>query len=85
MAVLRDIGTAKKTAYIKKNIGKILDVVVENRTFAGFTGTTGNYIKVFIDNQERINEEMLVKAMILGSRDTTVFAKVENFSEPLNK
>jgi tRNA A37 methylthiotransferase MiaB len=85
VAVLRGIGTAKKTAYIKKNIGKTLDVVIENRTSAGFTGTAGNYIKVFIDNQERIKMGMLVRAMILGGRDMTALAKVENFSEPFNK
>jgi threonylcarbamoyladenosine tRNA methylthiotransferase MtaB len=76
VAVLRGIGTAKKTAYIKKNIGKTLDVVIENRTSAGFTGTAGNYIKVFIDNQERINMGMLVRAMILESRDMIALAKV---------
>jgi threonylcarbamoyladenosine tRNA methylthiotransferase MtaB len=85
VAVLRGIGTAKKTAYIKKNIGKILDVVIENRTSAGFTGTAGNYIKVFIDNPEKINEGMLVRVVILEIRDMTALAKVENVSEPLNK
>ncbi len=85
VAVLIDIGTAKKTAYIKKNIGKILDVVVENRTSTGFIGTTGNYIKVFIDNPERINEGMLVRAMIIKSRDMIAMARVENVSKLLNK
>lgn len=85
VAVLRAIGTAKKTSYIKKNIGKLLDVVVENRTSDGFTGTTGNYIKAFIDNAEGINEGMLVRAMILGSRDMTALAKAENSLQLLNK
>lgn len=71
VATLRSIGIAKKQDYIRKQIGKILDVVVENRCEGGFYGTAGNYIKVFIRDENNAKEGMLVNVRISGVENST--------------
>ncbi|MBT9146229.1 MAG: Threonylcarbamoyladenosine tRNA methylthiotransferase MtaB [candidate division WS2 bacterium] len=68
--MLKSIGMAKKQDYIKRHIGKTLDVIVENRCDKGLTGTTGNYIKVLMDDANAVKEGMLVNVRILGQKDS---------------
>ncbi len=69
VAILRSIGMVKKQDFIKKNIGKTLDIVVEERGCDGLIGTTGNYIKVILDNSSDAEAGMLVNVHILGHKD----------------
>lgn len=69
VAILREIGTIKKQDFIRKNIGRILDIVVEERGCDGLIGTTGNYIKVILEDSSDAEAGMLVNAHILGHKD----------------
>ncbi len=68
-SALREIGTAKKAAYIKRNIGKPLDTIIENRVKEGLLGTTGNYIKILIEGKNNLTQGMLVNVHILGYKN----------------
>lgn len=57
---LRVIGDAKKREFILKNIGKVKHVIVESKTCEGFTGTSDDYIKVFLSENSRLAEGMSV-------------------------
>jgi threonylcarbamoyladenosine tRNA methylthiotransferase MtaB len=69
VAILREMGTIKKQDFIRKNIGRILDIVVEERGCDGLIGTTGNYIKVILEDSSDAEAGMLVNAHILGHKD----------------
>lgn len=71
VAVLMSIGIAKKQDYMRKQIGKTLDVVVETRCEDGFYGTAGNYIKVFIRDENNVKEGMLVNVHISRIENST--------------
>lgn len=64
--ILRSISEDKKTKYIVNNIGKIKEVVVENQNSKGCIGTSGDYIKVYIENNEAIKEGMLLNVRLLS-------------------
>ncbi len=67
-ASLRIIGAAKKIAYVNKYVGKILDVIIEDGSTGGHTGTTDNYIKVFLADGNNIKEGMLASVRITGHK-----------------
>lgn len=69
VAILREIGMLKKRDFIRKNIGKTLGIIVEDRCYAGLIGTAGNYIKVTLKGDNDIKAGMLVNAHILGYKD----------------
>ncbi len=69
--ILRELGAIKRISYIQKNIGKVHDTVVETSKDNGFTGTTGNYIKVFVPESKGIQEGALVNVKISGYMDAT--------------
>ncbi|MCL0042463.1 tRNA (N(6)-L-threonylcarbamoyladenosine(37)-C(2))-methylthiotransferase MtaB [Thermodesulfovibrionales bacterium] len=68
-SILREIGINKKESYIKNNVGKIVDVIVEGSRMEGKVGTAGNYIKVFLRGESDIKDGMLVNVRISGYRD----------------
>ena len=49
-AILRALSVKLSDDYIKRQIGKNLEVLLESRKNGAFYGTTGNYLKVKIDN-----------------------------------
>ncbi len=61
---LRSLGEIKKRAFIVGNIGKVKQAVIESKTGKGFTGTTDNYIKVFIPPSGGLREGMLVSVKL---------------------
>jgi threonylcarbamoyladenosine tRNA methylthiotransferase MtaB len=69
VAMLREIGMDRKQDYIKRNIGKTLDIIVEERGYEGLMGTAGNYIKVILKDDNDIKAGMLVNAHILRHED----------------
>ncbi len=85
VAMLKSIGMAKKQDYIKRHIGKTLDVVVESRCNKGLTGTTGNYIKVLAKDENDIEEGMLVNVHVLGHKDGIAIGIPAKKLELLNK
>lgn len=69
VAILRKLGMIKKQDFIRKNIGKTLDIIVEEMGYEGLRGTAGNYIKVLVEDENDIEEGMLVNAHIFGHKD----------------
>lgn len=76
VSILREIGMVKKQDFIKKNIGRTLDVIVEERCYEGVIGTAGNYIKVILKDSSDAEAGMLVNAHILGYRDDTAIGSL---------
>jgi len=72
-AALRRIGMGKKADYIKKSIGKTLNAVIENRGEEGLLGTTGNYIKILIEDEKNLTEGMLVDVHVSGYKNNLAF------------
>ncbi|MDA8214648.1 MAG: tRNA (N(6)-L-threonylcarbamoyladenosine(37)-C(2))-methylthiotransferase MtaB [Nitrospiraceae bacterium] len=83
--ILREIGMAKKEDYIEKNIGKSLDIIVEDRCEDGVIGTAGNYIKVLVTDENNIKEGMLVNVHVLGHKDGIAIGIPAKNLELLNK
>lgn len=75
---LREIGYSKKKHYILRQIDKTLDIIIENRTSAGFEGTTGNYIKVLLRDCQGLEGGMLANISITGYEDGKASGKVVN-------
>jgi len=47
--ILKDLGKLKREKFVKENIGKVYDVIIEGRSHLGnhyLTGITPNYIKI---------------------------------------
>lgn len=81
VSLLRNLGAAKRTAYLKSTIGKQLWTVIERVDETGVTGTTDNYIKVFLEDNSSLHEGMLVLARITGVEKERAVAVPENNSE----
>ncbi len=47
---LRELSSQLEESYIKRQIGRNLEVLLESRKEGTFTGTTGNYLKVRVEN-----------------------------------
>ncbi|MCL4491610.1 MAG: tRNA (N(6)-L-threonylcarbamoyladenosine(37)-C(2))-methylthiotransferase MtaB [Nitrospirae bacterium] len=69
VSALRETGDAKKRAYIDRNIGKNLDIIIEEQCSGGYLGTTGNYIKVLVETESDMKVGMLVNIGILEIRN----------------
>lgn len=69
VSILREIGMIKKQDFIRKNIGRTLDIVIEDRSCDRLIGTAGNYIKVILKDSSDAEAGMLVNAHILGYKD----------------
>lgn len=48
--ILRDLSDKQNAEYIKRQIGKTFDLILEEKTKGIWYGLTGNYIKVQVDN-----------------------------------
>lgn len=78
-ALLRDVGMAKKEDYIRRYIGKTLDIIVEERGREWLIGTAGNYIKVLCtEKNNSIHEGMLVNVKIVGYKNYIALGSPEN-------
>jgi len=69
VSIMREIGMIKKQDFIRKNIDRTLDIIVEDRDYEGLMGTSGNYIKVALKGGNDIKAGMLVNAHIVGHKD----------------
>jgi threonylcarbamoyladenosine tRNA methylthiotransferase MtaB len=70
VAALREIGTIKKREFVYKNIGRILDVIVENKGQKGVVSTSGNYIRVLLDTVNDIEAGTLINVQLTGYKDS---------------
>ena len=70
VAALREIGTIKKREFVYKNIGRILDVIVENKGQKGVVSTSGNYIRVLLDTVNDIESGTLINVQLTGYKDS---------------
>ncbi len=77
-AILRNIGVAKKQAYLFRHLGSMLEVIIENRYKDGFIGTAVNYIKVLFENKNSIQHGMLINAKISGHKDDMAVGSLVN-------
>lgn len=57
---LRNISEDMKRRFILKNIGKVKKVIVENKSAKGFIGTSEDYIKIFLPQNDNLKEGMFV-------------------------
>ncbi|BCB96269.1 tRNA (N(6)-L-threonylcarbamoyladenosine(37)-C(2))-methylthiotran sferase MtaB [Dissulfurispira thermophila] len=79
VSILRKIGVTKKQEFIKKHIGKTLDIVVEEQIDGKIIGTTKNYIKVVSRERKDVVPGMLVNINILGyDNDVAIGSLVNN-------
>lgn len=79
VSILREIGMIKKQDFIRKNVGRTLDIIVEERGYKGLIGTAGNYIKVILKDDYDIKAGTLVNAHILGYKnDIAIGSLVKN-------
>ena len=53
-AVLESLGDETAEAFIKANIGAVHTILIEESKDGYMTGYTGNYIKVYISDPDRI-------------------------------
>jgi threonylcarbamoyladenosine tRNA methylthiotransferase MtaB len=75
---LRELGEDLRRGFVHKVIGKVLAVVIEERT-AGmdFTGLSDNYIKVFLEgSQEGISPRDIANVRILGQTRGGAFGEL---------
>ncbi len=64
--ILRNIGEKKRREFITKNIGNIKKVIIENQNSQGFIGTSEDYIKVLIPNNNNLREGLSIDVIIIG-------------------
>lgn len=72
-----EVGQKLKENYIKKFIGSKLDVIVESKKRGLFTGTSDNYIKCVIED-ENIQPSCLVKIKVNRIENCTAFGTLVN-------
>lgn len=83
--LLRNLGIAKKIAYIEKHAGKTLNVIIEGNSAEGHIGTTSNYIKVSLMGENDIKKGMLAPASITEYKNGMAVGVIEKNLQPLNK
>lgn len=88
--VLRAIGETKRTGFIQSqsSSGKTFEVIVEQKERNGFTATSDNYIKVFLDTSAYdgpLREGMLIFARLTGHHNGRALGMPINSGELLNK
>lgn len=66
VARLRALGADMRLSYISRNINKIKDIIIEESSDDCMIGTTGNFIKVNIENAVGIDKGMLMDVRISG-------------------
>jgi threonylcarbamoyladenosine tRNA methylthiotransferase MtaB len=64
VAQLRVLGADMRFRYNSRNIDKIMDIIIEEASDECIVGTTGNFIKVYIEKTEGINMGMLLDVRI---------------------
>ncbi len=73
LSVLREVSARKRSSYIQRYQGRIVDVVVEKTGRYGFVGTSSNYIKVLIGPGGDLSVGMLADVEITGEAAGTAF------------
>ncbi|MFA5354863.1 MAG: tRNA (N(6)-L-threonylcarbamoyladenosine(37)-C(2))-methylthiotransferase MtaB [Thermodesulfovibrionales bacterium] len=79
---LRALGEEKRRRFIRRHEGKILDFIVEGGADSGWSGTTGNYIKVMLVAAEELQPGMLVNGRIARTEKGEAAAEVIFWREP---
>jgi len=82
---MREIGHAKKIAFLNKNIGLDHQIIVENIGENVTSGTTSNYIKVLLPRNNIQKAGRLVRIRITGIENENARAIPITCSEPLDK
>ncbi len=75
--ILLNLGKELKEKYIKSFIGKEIDVIVEGKKSRFFTGTSDNYIKCVLENENLIPGN-LIKILIKRVEDCMAHGSVVN-------
>lgn len=74
---IRNIGINKRLQYTNRFIGKTLDVLVEENHEGSLIGTSGNYIKVLINNNSNITPGTIVNVKIVSIKDLYAVGNLE--------
>lgn len=76
---LRDLGYTLKKEFINKLIGRVLELIIENKTDKNgglFTGLSDNYVRVFLSgSQEGISTRDIVNVRIVGQTEEGAFGE----------
>lgn len=75
--ILLNLGKELKEKYIRSFIGKEIDVIVESKKSRFFTGTSDNYIKCVLENENLIPGN-LIKILIKRVEDCMAHGSVVN-------
>ncbi|MGE5238259.1 MAG: MiaB/RimO family radical SAM methylthiotransferase [Chloroflexota bacterium] len=73
LSLLRELSARKRSSYIQRYQGRIVDVVVEKAGRYGFAGTSNNYIKVLLGPGRDLSVGMLVDVEITGEAGGAAF------------
>ncbi|MEW6003614.1 MAG: tRNA (N(6)-L-threonylcarbamoyladenosine(37)-C(2))-methylthiotransferase MtaB [Nitrospirota bacterium] len=81
MNMLLELSNQKKKLYLRKNLGRVVDVIVENQTTERglYKAISGNYIKLLIKSSNALERRQRLKVKVISLTDSGLIA------EPLNK
>jgi len=79
--VLLEISHKKRIAYLNRNLGKILDVIIENNVTNSslYKGISDNYLKLFV-RSNRLSRGQRIKARVISLTRPGLFAEPVNLS-----
>lgn len=73
-SILRGIGTQKRLDYIRRHIGKTLDVLIEKKVDGHFIGLSGNYLRVRTD-YDNLSQREIVNIRVSGIVNDEIFGQ----------
>jgi threonylcarbamoyladenosine tRNA methylthiotransferase MtaB len=82
--ILKKIGDIKRNDYLDKHVGRSLEMIVENKTFEGYLGTSANYIKVLLAEKFDVLPETLIDIRVTGYSDFRALGIPVNDPKPIN-
>ena len=63
--------------YNKSYIGKIVDVLIEEKEEEYYKGHTKNYLNVYVENAEKVGENEIVEVKINVTKNEILLRKLE--------
>ncbi len=84
VSILKGIGDSKRKDYILRHYNQILEIIVENKGFEGYVGTSANYIKVLLADGFDHRQETLINIRVTGYKNNQALGIPNNYREPIN-
>ncbi len=73
--VLRDLSSSKKKKYMNNQINLVLPVIIERTNGSFCSGTTDNYLKIFLNMKKGIKGKNLIYSLVTGLKDSILIGK----------